>query len=94
MDKITTTIKREWLKKIANRTKRVPRTQTLLGKTPLSSSSALLAPSDKWAAAERTRNHRSGNEGQEDSRSRQFELVLGKIVELKHWSVRSGGPTT
>jgi hypothetical protein len=28
-----------------------------------------------------------------NSRSRTFELVLGKIVELKHWSARSERPT-
>jgi hypothetical protein len=48
MDKITTTIKRQWLRKIANRRKRaeMPRKQTIPGKTPVSGSPALLTSTD------------------------------------------------
>jgi len=60
MYKITATIKREWLKKIANRTKHVGyrEIKPYWGKFPISGSGAVLAPSDKRNAAERAGNHR------------------------------------
>ena len=65
MDKITTTIKREWLRTIANRTKRVEyrEIKPYRVKTPLSSSGALPAPTDQWLAAECAGSHRGGIEG-------------------------------
>jgi hypothetical protein len=88
MDKITTTIKREWLKKIANRTKRVEYreiksywTKRLSGVKPpfllrLINGMQPKAPEITVVVTKIRKN----------SRSRQFELVLGRIAELKHWS--------
>jgi hypothetical protein len=95
MDKITTTIKREWLKKIANRTKRVEYREItpywvkrLSGVKPpfllrLINGMQRNAPEITVVVTKVRKNSRSG----------EFELVLGKIVRLKHWSVRFERPT-
>ena len=95
MDIITTTIKREWLAKIANRTKRVeyrelkPYWVKRLSQVRVPFLLRLIngmqpnAP-EVTAVVLKVRKN---------SRSRQFELALGKIVELKHWSARLGRPT-
>jgi hypothetical protein len=95
MDKITTTIKREWLTKIADRTKRVEYREIkpywvrrLSGVKPpfllrLINGMQRNAPEITLVVTKIRKN----------SRSRQFELVLGRIVGLKHWSVKSGRPT-
>ena len=95
MDEITTTIKREWLEKIANRTKRVEYREIkpywvkrLSGVKPpfllrLINGMQPNAPEITVVVTKVRKN----------SRSRQFELVLGKIVELKHWSVKFERPT-
>jgi hypothetical protein len=95
MDKITTTIKREWLAKIANRTKHVeyreikPYWVRRLSqvKTPfllwLINGMDSKAPEITVIVTKIRRN----------SRSRLFELVLGKIVGVRHWSVKTGRPT-
>jgi hypothetical protein len=96
MDKITTTIKREWLKKIANRTKRVeyrelkPYWVKRLSRVQVPFLLRLIngmhanAPEITVIVTKVRKN----------SRSRQFELVLGKIVELKYWSVKFERPIT
>ena len=95
MDKITTTIKREWLKEIANETKHVEYREItpywdkrLSGVKPpfllrLINGMQRNAPEITVVVTKKKKN----------LRSRQFELVLGRIVELKHWSVKSGRPT-
>jgi hypothetical protein len=95
MDKITTTIKREWLTKIADRTKRVEYreinpywTKRLSGVKPpfllrLINGMQPKAPEITVVVTKVRKNSRLGR----------FELVLRKIVELKHWSVKSGRPT-
>lgn len=95
MDKITTTIKPAWLKKRADRTKRLeyreikPYWTKRLSRV---SSPFLLrlingmqrnAPEVTVVVAKIRKN----------SRNKVYELVLGKIVEMKHWSVKSGRPT-
>src|ERR1700757_4147910 len=95
MDIITTTVKREWLKKIANRTKRVecrelkPYWVKRLSQVRMPFLLRLIngmqpnAPEITVVVTKVRKN----------SRSRQFELVLGKIAKLKHWSVRLERPT-
>jgi hypothetical protein len=95
MDKITTTIKREWLAKIANRTKRIeyrelkPYWVKRLSRVHVPFLLRLIngmqadAPEITVVVTKVRKNFRSGH----------FELVLGKIVELKHWSVRFERPT-
>lgn len=95
MDRVTTTIQREWLAKIANRTKRVeyrrikPYWVKRLSRVQTPFLIRLIngmqphAPEITVVARKVRRN----------SRSRNFELVLGKIVQLKNWSVKSGRPT-
>ena len=95
MDKITTTIKQEWLKKIANWTKRVeyrelkPYWIMRLSQVRVPFLLRLIngmrpnAPEITVIVTKVRKN----------SRSRQFELVLGKIIELKHWSVKFERPT-
>jgi seryl-tRNA(Sec) selenium transferase len=94
MDKITTTIKREWLKKIANRTKRVeyrelkPYWAKRLSQVQVPFLLRLIngmQPNAPEITLMVTRVRKN-------SRSRQFELVLGKIVELKYWSVKFERP--
>jgi hypothetical protein len=96
MDKITTTIKREWLAKIANRTKRIeyrelkPYWVKRLSRVQVPFLLRLIngmhanAPEITVIVTKVRKN----------SRSRQFELVLGKIVELKYWSVKFERPTS
>jgi hypothetical protein len=95
MDKITTTIKREWLKKIANRTKRVEYRKIKrywvkrLSKVQVPFLLRLIngmQPNSPELTVMVTKVRKN-------SRSRQFELVLGQIVELKHWSLRFERPT-
>jgi hypothetical protein len=95
MDKITTTIKREWLAKIANRTKRIeyrelkPYWVKRLSRVQVPFLLRLIngmqanAPEITVVVAKVRKNSRSGH----------FELVLGKIVELKHWSVKFERPS-
>jgi hypothetical protein len=84
MDKITTTIKREWLKKNSQPdvARRVPGTQALLDKAPISSSGPLFTPADQRNAAECAGDHRNGNEGQE-------ELTWTLVSTHLMWSLRS-----
>lgn len=94
MDKITTTIKREWFKSIADGTKRVeyreikPYWIRRLSnvKTPfllrLINGMQQKAPEVTVKITSVTKNRRS----------RQFELAIGNIVQLKHWSVKAGAP--
>lgn len=85
MDKITTTIKREWLKKIADRTKRVeyrevkPYWAKRLAQVRVPFLLRLIngmQPNTPEITVMVTKVRKN-------SRSRQFELALGKIVELK-----------
>ncbi len=96
MDKITTTIKREWLREIANRTKRIQYRE--LKRYWVKRLSQVQVP-----FLLRLINGMQPNAPEitvmvtkvrTNSRSRQFELVLGKIVELKHWSVKFERPIT
>jgi hypothetical protein len=97
MGKITTTIKRECLKKIANRTKRVeyrelkPYWAKRLSQVQVPFLLRLIngmQPNAPEITLMVTRVRKN-------SGSRQFELVLGKkIVELKYWSVKFERPIT
>jgi seryl-tRNA(Sec) selenium transferase len=94
MDKLTTTIKREWLAQIADRTKRVeyreikPYWERRLSKVEVPFLLRLIngmqpkAPEITVTVTKVRRNGRSGN----------FELMLGRIVELKYWNVKHGRP--
>jgi hypothetical protein len=96
MDKITTTIRREPLRNIANRTKRIeyreikPYWVKRLSdvQTPfllrLINGMQPKAPEVTVTVTKIRKNSRSGL----------FELVLGKIVDLKYWSVEKERPTT
>jgi hypothetical protein len=95
MDKITTTIEREWLAKIADRTKRVeyremkPYWVKRLSRVKppfllrLINGMQPKAPELTVVVTKIRKN----------SRAREFELVLGKIVEVRYWSVKFRRPT-
>ena len=95
MDTITTTIKREWLREIAAGRKRVEYreikrywTRRLsLVKVPfrlrLINGMQPKAPEVTVVVWRIRKNSRSGN----------FELLLGKVVGLKYWSLRRQQPT-
>jgi hypothetical protein len=95
MDKITTTIKREWLREIANRTKRVEYRE--IKQYWVKRLSEVKPPFLLRLINGMQRNAPEitviVTKVRKNSRSRQFELVLGKIVELKHWSVKFERPT-
>jgi hypothetical protein len=95
MDTITTTIKREWLREIAAGRKRVeyreikPYWTRRLSRVDTPFSLGLIngmqpkAPEVTVIVRHIRRNSRSGN----------FELALGKVVNLKYWSRRLEKPT-
>jgi hypothetical protein len=95
MDTITTTIKRKWLHEIAARRKRVeyreikPYWTKRLGavKAPfllrLINGMQRRAPEVTVVVRHVKKNSRSGH----------FELSLGRIVSVKHWSLRLQQPT-
>jgi hypothetical protein len=94
MDKITTTIQREWLKEIADGTKKVEyrdikpywAKRFSAVKVPflprLINGMRRTAP-EVIVVVKRIRKN---------SRTRQFELVLGSVVQVKYWSVKHGRP--
>ncbi len=95
MDKITTTIKREWLKRIANRTKRVEYRQMkpCWAKKLSHVHTPFLLRLINGMQPKAPEITVTVKRIRKNSSSRQYELVIGKIVELKHWSVKLGRPT-
>ena len=95
MDKITTTIKREWLREIAAGRKRIeyraikPYWTRRLGKVEapfllrLINGMQLKAPEVTVLVKRLRRNTRSG----------QFELHIGQVVKVRHWDRTRGQPT-
>jgi hypothetical protein len=96
MDRITTTIKREWLREIAARRKRVeyrkikPYWAQRFSRVEVPFLLRLIngmqpkAPELTVVVHGIRKNSRSGN----------FELRLGSVVDIKHWSVKREQPTT
>jgi len=95
MDKITTTIKRRWLREIAAGRKRVEYREIKpywtrrfsRVKTPfllrLINGMSARAPELTVIVRRIRRNSQSGN----------YELALGKVVALKYWNRKRGAPT-
>jgi hypothetical protein len=94
MDKLTTTIERQWLREIVARRKKVEyreikkywterlkkvRTPVLLR---LISGMVARAPEVTVRIDKVRKNARSGN----------YELYIGRIVEVRHWDRRRGRP--
>lgn len=95
MDKITTTIQREFLKSIADRTKRVEYREIKpywIGRLSKVKTPFLLRLINgmQQNAPEVTVKIVSVRK---NNRSRQFELAIGEVIDLKHWSVKRGCPT-
>jgi hypothetical protein len=95
MDKITTTIKREWLQEIAAGRKRVEYREInpywtrrfSRANTPfllrLINGMGARTPELTVIVRRIRKNSRSGN----------YELALGKVVALKYWNRKLGAPT-
>lgn len=95
MDKITTTIKREWLREIAAGRKQVeyreikPYWTHRLGEVEAPFLLRLIngmqskAPEVTVLVKRLRKNTRSGN----------FELHIGRVVEIRHWDRKRGQPT-
>jgi hypothetical protein len=95
MDRLTTTIKREWLREIAAGRKRVeyreikPYWERRLSEVGrpfllrLINGMQPMAPEVTVEIGKIRRNGQSGN----------FELVITRVVSVKHWSVRYERPT-
>jgi hypothetical protein len=96
MDKITTTIKREWLREIAAGRKRIeyreikPYWTRRLGEAEAPFLLRLIngmqskAPEVTVLVKRLRKNTRSGH----------FELHIGRVVEIRHWDRTRGQPTT
>src|SRR5687767_2374647 len=94
MDRITTVIKREWLAEIAARKKRVeyrdikPYWTNRLGRVSVPFELRLINGMNPRAPEVTVKIIRV----RRNSRAREFELHIGKILSIKHWDVKRGRP--
>jgi hypothetical protein len=95
MDKITTTIQRQWLREIAARRKRIeyreikPYWSRRFSKVNVPFVLRMINGMDRKAPEITVLIKRV----RKNSRSGYFELHIGKILNLRHWDVRQQRPT-
>src|SRR5436190_9491960 len=95
MDKITTTIQRQWLREIAARRKRIeyreikPYWSRRFSKVNVPFALRMINGMDRKAPEITVLIRRI----RKNSRSGYFELHIGKILDLRYWDVKQERPT-